>query len=140
MAHPERTPRAAVAAAVDAPKAPKKKAFTAGAWEEARGLIWKHRQRLALGLALMLVNRLAGFVLPASTKYMMDDVVGKGHWDLLPKLAMAVGAAAIVDALSSFANSQILGVAAQRAITDMRKDVEAHVMNDRKHWAVSRLA
>src|SRR5512140_3768220 len=58
----------------------------------------------------------------------MDDVVAKGHWDLLPKLAMAVGVAAIVDALSSFANSQILGVAAQRAITDMRKDVEAHVM------------
>ena len=76
----------------------------------------------------MLVNRLSGFVLPASTKYLMDDVVQKGHWDLLPKLAMAVGAAAIVDALSSFANSQILGVAAQRAITDMRKDVEAHVM------------
>jgi ABC-type multidrug transport system fused ATPase/permease subunit len=124
--HPERTPRSAVAA--DAPKSPKKKAFTAGAWEEARGLIWIHRKRLALGLGLMLINRLSGFVLPASTKYLMDDVVAKGHWDLLPKLAMAVGAAAIVDAVSSFSNSQILGVAAQRAITDMRKDVEAHVM------------
>ena len=130
MAHPERTPRAGTAAVVaaGAPKPPKKKAFTAGAWEEARGLIWIHRKRLALGLLLMLINRLAGFVLPASTKYLMDDVVAKGHWDLLPKLAMAVGAAAIVDAISSFANSQILGVAAQRAITDMRKDVEAHVM------------
>ncbi len=105
-----------------------KKAFTAGAWEEARGLSWVQRKRLTLGLLLMLSNRLAGFVLPASTKYLMDDVVAKGHWDLLPKLAMAVGAAAIVDALSSFANSQILGVAAQRAITDMRKEVEAHVM------------
>jgi subfamily B ATP-binding cassette protein MsbA len=126
VAHAERTPRSTVVA--ETPKAPKKKAFTAGAWEEARGLIWIHRKRLALGLALMLVNRLAGFVLPASTKYLMDDVVAKGHWDLLPKLAMAVGAAAIVDAVSSFANSQILGVAAQRAITDMRKDVEAHVM------------
>ena len=126
VAHAERTPRSTVAA--ETPKAPKKKAFTAGAWEEARGLIWIHRKRLALGLALMLINRLSGFVLPASTKYLMDDVVAKGHWDLLPKLAMAVGAAAIVDAVSSFANSQILGVAAQRAITDMRKDVEAHVM------------
>src|ERR1700730_8727870 len=58
----------------------------------------------------------------------MDDVVSKGHWDLLPKLAMAVGIAAIVDAGTSFANSQLLGVAAQRAITEMRKDVEAHVM------------
>ena len=58
----------------------------------------------------------------------MDDVIAKGHWDLLPKLAMAVGAATLVDAASSFANSQVLGVAAQRAITEMRKDVEAHVM------------
>jgi subfamily B ATP-binding cassette protein MsbA len=127
VAHPERTPRSAAPAA-DAAKTPKKKAFTAGSWEEARRLIWTHRKRLAMGLGLMLINRLSGFVLPASTKYLMDDVVAKGHWDLLPKLAMAVGAAAIVDAVSSFTNSQILGVAAQRAITDMRKDVEAHVM------------
>ncbi len=76
----------------------------------------------------MVINRLAGLVLPATSKYLMDDVVSKGNWDLLPKLAMAVGAAAIVDAVTSFANSQILGVAAQRAITDMRKDVEVHVM------------
>ena len=106
----------------------KKKAFTAGAWEEARGLIWAHRKRLAIGLLLMLVNRLSGLVLPTSTKYLMDDVISKGNWDLLPMLAFAVGAATILDAGSAFANSQILGVAAQRAITEMRKDVEAHVM------------
>ncbi len=76
----------------------------------------------------MVINRLAGLVLPTTSKYLMDDVVSKGNWDLLPKLAMAVGVAAIVDAVTSFANSQILGVAAQRAISDMRKDVEAHVM------------
>src|SRR5207247_8626649 len=58
----------------------------------------------------------------------MDDVITKGNWDLLPKLAMFAGGATLVDAASSFANSQVLGVAAQRAITEMRKDVEAHVM------------
>jgi subfamily B ATP-binding cassette protein MsbA len=126
--HPERTPRSASAGSAVAAPPKKKPAFTAGAWEEARGLIWTHRKRLALGLALMVVNRLAGFVLPASTKYLMDNVFTQGHWDLLPKIAMAVAAASVVDAASSFANSQILGVAAQRAITDMRKDVEAHVM------------
>ncbi|HEY2152109.1 MAG TPA: ABC transporter ATP-binding protein, partial [Vicinamibacterales bacterium] len=130
MAHPERLPRSAAAStrAGAAAAAPKKPAFTAGAWEEARALIWTHRVRLSLGLALMVVNRLAGMVLPTSTKYLMDNVIKQGDWDLLPKLAIAVGIAAIVDAASSFANSQILGVAAQRAITDMRKDVEAHVM------------
>ena len=102
--------------------------MTAGAWEEARGLIWAHRNRLAVGLGLMLINRLSGFVLPTTTKYLMDDVIQQGHWDLLPKLALAAGAATIVDASTAFANSQVLGVAAQRAITEMRKDVEAHVM------------
>jgi ABC-type multidrug transport system fused ATPase/permease subunit len=126
--HPERTSRKVVALEAGGPPKPAKKAFTPGAWEEAKRLIWTHRKRLALGLALMVVNRLAGLVLPTTSKYLMDDVVSKGHWDLLPKLAMAVGIAAIVDAGTSFANSQLLGVAAQRAITDMRKEVEAHVM------------
>jgi subfamily B ATP-binding cassette protein MsbA len=114
-------------ASAEPDKADRKK-ITAGAWEEARELIWKHRRRLALGLGIMVINRLAGLVLPASSKFLMDDVIGQQNWDLLPVLAMAVGAATIVDAATSFANSQILGVAAQRAITDMRKDVEAHVM------------
>ena len=76
----------------------------------------------------MFINRLSGFVLPTTTKYLMDDVITQGHWDLLPTLALAAGAATAVDAGSAFANSQVLGVAAQRAITEMRKDVEAHVM------------
>ena len=76
----------------------------------------------------MLVSRLAGLVTPWSTKWLMDDVITKGRWELLPTIAFAVGGAALVDAAASFANSQVLGVAAQRAITEMRKDVEAHVM------------
>ena len=109
-------------------KTKKKASISTGAWEEARALIWTHRHRLALGMVIMVVNRLAGLVLPLTSKYLMDDVVGRQNWDLLPKLAMAAGAATVVDAATSFANSQILGVAAQRAITDMRKQVEAHVM------------
>ena len=105
-----------------------KKKITSGALEEARALIRVHRKRLSLGLALMVVNRLAGLVLPTTSKYLMDDVISKGHWDLLPKLALIAGAATLVDAVTSFANSQVLGVAAQRAITEMRKNVEAHVM------------
>src|SRR5436190_17283163 len=76
----------------------------------------------------MIVDRLSGFVMPVTTKYLMDNVIMQGQWDLLPKLALAVAAATIVGTITSFSNSQILGVAAQRAITDMRKDVEAHVM------------
>ena len=102
--------------------------MTAGAMQEAKVLIWTHRKRLALGLGLMVINRLAGLVLPFTSKYLMDDVITKGKWDLLPTLAMGVAAATLVDTATSFANSQVLGVAAQRAITDMRKEVERHVM------------
>ena len=75
----------------------------------------------------MLVNRLAGLVLPATSKFLIDDVIGKQRADLLMPLALAAGAATVVQAVTSFALSQVLGVAAQRAITDMRRRVEAHV-------------
>jgi ABC-type multidrug transport system fused ATPase/permease subunit len=105
----------------------KKKINVSNAWQEAKALIWARRWRLSLGLALMLVNRLAGLVLPWTSKSLIDDVVGKHRADLLAPLAFAAGAATIVQAVTSYALSQVLGVAAQRAITDMRRRVEAHV-------------
>ena len=107
--------------------AKKKKTLTSAAWNEAKALIWARRGRLSLGLGLMLVNRVAGLVLPATSKFLIDDVIGKRHAQLLIPLAIAAGAATLVQAVTSFALSQVLGVAAQRAITDMRRRVEAHV-------------
>jgi ABC-type multidrug transport system fused ATPase/permease subunit len=114
-------------AVADAPERKKKKTLTSAAWKEAKALVWARRGRLGVGLALMLVNRLSGLVLPATSKYLIDDVIGKRRADLLLPLAFAAGAATIVQAVTSFALSQVLGVAAQRAITDMRRRVEAHV-------------
>ena len=98
-----------------------------GAWVEARELVWIHRSRLAVGLTLMLANRLAGLVLPASSKYLIDDVIANQRSELLLTLALAIGLAAAVQAVTGFALSQVLGVAAQRAITEMRKRVQVHV-------------
>jgi ABC-type multidrug transport system fused ATPase/permease subunit len=111
-----------------APDSPKKKIRWSAAWAEARTLIWARRWRLALGLVLMLVSRFAGLVLPFSSKYLIDDVILKGRTDMLPTLAWLAAGATLVEALSSFGLSQILGVAAQKAITDMRRRVEEHVM------------
>jgi subfamily B ATP-binding cassette protein MsbA len=98
------------------------------AWREAQELVWAHRRRLALGLTLMLISRLASLVLPLSSKWLIDEVVMRARTDLLPTIVLAVIAATILQAVTSFALSQILGVAAQRAITDMRKRVQARVM------------
>ncbi len=108
-------------------KPKKKKINPRDAWQDARELIWSHRYRLALGMLLMVVNRLVGLVLPASSKYLIDDVIINHRGDLLVPLALAVGVATLVQALSSFALTQLLGVAAQRAITEMRKSVQEHV-------------
>ena len=97
------------------------------AWAEAREVVLEHRVRLVIGFSLMLCSRLAGLVLPASSKFLIDDVIGKQHAELLPRIALAVGVATLVQAVTGFALSQVLGVAAQRAITDMRKRVQAHV-------------
>ena len=106
----------------------KKKLESAAVWREARELIWARRGRIGIGLALMLVNRLSGLVLPATSKYLIDDVAGQGKGHLLVPLALVAGAATLVQAVTSFALSQVLGVAAQRAITDMRRQVEEHVV------------
>jgi len=98
-----------------------------GAWQEARALAWAHRGRLAIGLGLMLLSQPLGFVLPFSSKYLVDEVIAKHRPGLLPLLAIASAAATFTQAGISFTLSQVLGVAAQRAITDMRKRVQAHV-------------
>jgi ABC-type multidrug transport system fused ATPase/permease subunit len=109
-------------------KPEKKKIKVDEVWREAKELIWARRGRLSLGLALMLVSRLASLVLPATSKYVIDDVIGKGRHELLPLLAAAAFGATLIQAVTSFSLSQILGVAAQRAITELRQRVEEHVL------------
>ena len=98
------------------------------AWKETRELIGEHRGSLIIGLALMVVNRLAGFVLPWTSKFLIDDVIGKHHASMLMPLAGVAAAATLLQAATSFALSQVVSIAAQRAITEMRKRVQAHVL------------
>jgi subfamily B ATP-binding cassette protein MsbA len=119
----------------------KRKTDFKAAWAEARALIWKHRGRLALGMGVMLINRLAGLVLPGSSKFLIDHVlvpVSTPSWwdrwlpptrlDQLKVIALVAVAATLVQAVTSFLLTRVLGVAAQRAITDMRRTVMDHVV------------
>ena len=53
-------------------------------------LIRPRRGLLALGFLLMVVNRVCGLVLPASTKFLIDNVIGKHQTWLLKPLVLAV--------------------------------------------------
>jgi ABC-type multidrug transport system fused ATPase/permease subunit len=100
---------------------------SAEAWREARRLMWAHRKYLAIGMALMVISKLAGLVLPVSSKFVVDDVLVGGRTELLWPLALAVAGATVVSAATGFALSQVISITAQRAITELKRHVQQHV-------------
>jgi subfamily B ATP-binding cassette protein MsbA len=82
---------------------------------------------LLLGFLLMTINRLCGLVLPASTKFLVDNVFAAHQMRLLMPIVLSVIAATLIQGLSSFTLTQLLSKSAQRMISDMRKRVQAHI-------------
>jgi subfamily B ATP-binding cassette protein MsbA len=114
------------ATAEAAPKKAKKKIN----WQslpEIWALIHPRRGILLLGLVLTAINTLSGFVLPLSSKYLFDNVITKRQVQLLLPIVFIVIAATIVKGLTSFTLTQLLSKSAQRMITDLRKQVQAHI-------------
>ena len=91
-------------------------------------IVWPRRKLVLLGLVLILVNRLSGLVLPASTKYLVDDVIQEGQGELLWTLLGAVALAIGVQAATSFALTRLLSVEAQLLIAGLRSQVQYHVL------------
>lgn len=96
-------------------------------WPDIRELVHPRRWQLAGGLILIGISRGAGLVLPASTKYLIDDVIAKGRMDLLAPVAGVVLAATAVQSATSFWLTQLLSKSAQRLIAELRCKVQAHV-------------
>ncbi len=111
------------------PQKPKKKSSERlrELWPDIREMLRPRRRILAVGFVLMLISRVAGLVLPASTKYLIDDVIGKKHLDLLMPLVLAVMAATILQGITGFAITQLVSKAAQKLIAEMRRKVQAHI-------------
>src|SRR4051812_22484026 len=105
------------------PKKPLTRARVRASIRDAGDLVWRSRMRLLIGLPILLVNRAASIILPGTTKYLIDDVIGHGRHELLWKLALISGAAAAIGAITDYALALILGMAAQRAISDLRKRI-----------------
>jgi subfamily B ATP-binding cassette protein MsbA len=90
-------------------------------------LMKPRRGLLALGFVLMAINRVSGLVLPASTKYFVDNVILHRQVQLLTPIVLGVLGATIVQGLTSFSLTQLLSKSAQKMITDLRRQVQAHI-------------
>ncbi len=93
-------------------------------WE----IIWPRRKLVALGLVLIVLNRLAGMVLPFASKYIIDDALTPGAYQLLYTLIGAIGIAVAIQAASSFSLTMLLSVEAQHLIAQLRSQVQKHVL------------
>ena len=98
-----------------------------GALPELWSLIRPRKGLMLIGLVLMAINRVAGLVLPASTRFLVDEVAIKKHIWVLHQIIVAVVAATIIQGLTSYSLTQLLSKAAQRLIADMRSEVQEHV-------------
>ncbi|HZW80050.1 MAG TPA: ABC transporter ATP-binding protein [Candidatus Deferrimicrobiaceae bacterium] len=105
------------------PKVERLRAILPAVWM----LMRPRRGLLALGFALMVINRVAALVLPYSTRFFIDTVINKHHMDKLQPLLLFVLGATLVQGVTSFALTQSLSKAAQRLITELRQQVQAHI-------------
>src|SRR6266851_4630051 len=118
-----------MATAIASPS-PTKSEKRKNAWKnlpDVWALIKPRRGLLALGFVLMAINRVSGLVLPGSMKYFVDNVVLHKQMQLLTPIVLAVLGATIVQGLTSFSLTQLLSKSAQKMITDLRRQVQAHI-------------
>jgi ABC-type multidrug transport system fused ATPase/permease subunit len=89
--------------------------------------VWPRKGLLGVGLVLILINRASDLVIPAASKYLIDEVVQKRNLSLLTPIASVVGAAVLVGVVSGFLLTQLLSKNAQLLIAELRIKVQQHV-------------
>jgi ABC-type multidrug transport system fused ATPase/permease subunit len=93
-----------------------------------RTIVWPRKNLLLVGLVLIVISRLASLILPASSKYLIDDVIGKSDTEKLKLLLLVVLAAIIVQAVTSFLLTRLLSVEAQHLISVLRSKVQKQLL------------
>jgi ABC-type multidrug transport system fused ATPase/permease subunit len=109
--------------------APKKKVSLKKLWPTIWTLVKPRRALIGLGLVLVAIKTVSGLVLPALSKYLLDDVLATTHPrpNLLPRLIAIVFGATVIQALTSFSLTQLLSKEGQKLISELRKQVQEHV-------------
>jgi ABC-type bacteriocin/lantibiotic exporter with double-glycine peptidase domain len=91
-------------------------------------IVWPRKNIIFVGLVLIVISRLSGLVLPIATKFFIDDVIDKGNLEILKILLIAIVAAIIVQAATSFLLTRLLSVEAQHLISVLRAKVQKQIL------------
>ncbi|WP_047487670.1 ABC transporter ATP-binding protein [Terriglobus sp. TAA 43] len=82
---------------------------------------------LIFSFFVLIINRVCGLVLPASTRFLIDNVMRQHEMSLLPKIVAAVAGATILQGITTYALTQMLSKEGQKLIAEMRVRVQAHI-------------
>ncbi len=96
-------------------------------WPDIRILVKPRRGKLALGLVLIAVKTVTGFALPASTRYLIDDVIGRHRTSMLLPLVLTVICATLIQGVTAYGLTQMLSIEGQRLIAELRARVQRHI-------------
>ena len=91
-----------------------------------KNIMLPRKKLLLIGLLLIIINRLSGLVLPAASKYLIDEVITKADTSLLYTILFAIAGAVLVQSVTSFSLTRLLSVEAQHFISILRSKVQKH--------------
>jgi ABC-type multidrug transport system fused ATPase/permease subunit len=97
-------------------------------WPDIWEMVRPRRALLFLGVVLIFISKACGFVLPISSKYLFDNVIGKHQVGLLLKLTLWVLGATAIQGLTAFTLTQLLSIEGQKLIAQLRRKVQEHVV------------
>ncbi|WP_339753212.1 ABC transporter ATP-binding protein [uncultured Winogradskyella sp.] len=92
-------------------------------------IIWPRRNLVFLGLILIIIRSLAGFVLPLESKVLLDEVVPNKDYNQLYTLIAIVISAILIQAITSFLLTKVLSIQAQHLISELRAQVQRKVLS-----------
>ena len=95
--------------------------------KEVQGIVGQQRGALLTGICLMLISRACALALPASTKFLIDDVIAKHAVSRLWPVLLALVVAILAEHLSAFVYTRVLGRAGLEAVNDLRQKLQRHI-------------
>lgn len=96
-------------------------------WPYIRRILRPHRKRLIVALGAMLGLTLVDLGSPLVVAILIDTIVGRSRYDLLPALMLFFLSLPFLSSFFSFVNGYVMTLFGERVIFDIRLDLYRHI-------------